>query len=292
VRIFAAMPKLAIAVFATTVALFTLIGCSKKEAAISKSDNGEVTTTTVTDNKGNSLKMQVDDSECSTKEACIKLAASFDSKDKRFTEAAKRACDLGEPAGCGIAAGTYHDGQGVTKDFTTARTLAQKGCDQNDAFACALLSLIYLNGEGVDADHGKSLELASRGCDAAGSDETDSDVAAACSNAGIMLGDAKPVDQAKVRRYLERGCAIDAKQCTNLGVATASGLLGPKDEAKAREIYKKACDADVADACSALGRQLIDGNGGPKDAALAKTLFDKACKAGSKNGCINQKKFP
>ena len=276
----------------TLLATVAVVGCGTKDGSITKTDNGEVTTTTVTDKHGHSLRMEVDDGPCATAAACMKLGATFEDTDKRQTDALKRACDFGEATACGIAAGEYFDGKSVPKDATVARTLAKQGCDKTDALACSLLSQIYLDGDGVEADPVRALELAMRGCDAAPADETTGAVADACAHAGVLLAGAKPVDPVKVRHYMERGCAINTGQCTNLGVAMATGLFGPPDEVGARAVYKKACDDDIADACSALGRQLVDGKGGPKDAALAKTLFDKACKGGSKKGCINQKKFP
>ncbi len=115
-----------------------------------------------------------------------------------------------------------------------------------------------------------------------------------CGNAGIMAswmpspsgpGEAAPLSGARLRDR----CRAAAP--TSAVADREQGFFGPKGEAKARAIYKKACDADVADALlRAVERQLIDGKGGPKDAVLAKTLFDKACKAGSKNAVASTKR--
>lgn len=276
------------------VGSLALAGCNKKEATTSQTTEGEVSTITATDPKGGSLKMEVvdDPADCASKEACMDLALRLAATaPARSVVASQRACDFGDPSACSLAAQYYYD-EGATQDFARARALAEKACTKRDPEGCAKLALIHLNGQGVEADRARALEFAIRACDATPADSTDEDLAAACSNAGVLIIGANPADPPKARRYLERACAIDVAQCTNLGVATRDGQVGPKDPAKAREVFERACDRDIAESCNGLGRLLISGQGGPRDEALAKRLFAKACEAGSKNGCISQKKYP
>lgn len=276
------------------VGILALAGCDKKEGTTSQTTEGPVTTVTTTDPEGNSLQMEVvdDPADCASKETCMDLALRLaTTAPARSVVASQRACDFGDASACGLTAQYYYD-EGATQDFARARAFAEKACTKRDPEGCATLALIHLNGQGVEADRARALEFAIRACDATPADSIDHDLAAACGNAGVLIIGASPADPPKARRYLERGCAIDVAQCTNLAVATRDGQVGPKDPAKAREVFKRACDRDVAESCNGLGRLLISGEGGPKDEALAKRLFAKACKAGSKNGCTSQKKYP
>jgi hypothetical protein len=57
-------------------------------------------------------------------------------------------------------------------------------------------------------------------------------------------------DPAAAVTRLERSCALNLSQgCRNLGVLHATGQHVKKDEARAAELFGKACVAGLAEAC-------------------------------------------
>jgi TPR repeat protein len=59
-----------------------------------------------------------------------------------------------------------------------------------------------------------------------------------------------------------------------------------KDEAKARQMFNRACDASSMFACRALGILALDGGDGtPKDPERAKLYFTRACGMGDSVSC-------
>jgi len=54
---------------------------------------------------------------------------------------------------------------------------------------------------------------------------------------------------------------------------------------KARELYKKSCDGDLAVGCSYWGDMFEYGKGGAKDLTRAKALYKQGCDAGDSWGC-------
>jgi hypothetical protein len=66
----------------------------------------------------------------------------------------------------------------------------------------------------------------------------------------------------------------------------ARGTGVAKDEARAVELFKKACDAGHAGGCSSLGVMYDEGRGVAKDEAGAVELYWKACDGGDAQGCF------
>ncbi|HEY6461506.1 MAG TPA: hypothetical protein VIY73_15170, partial [Polyangiaceae bacterium] len=59
--------------------------------------------------------------------------------------------------------------------------------------------------------------------------------------------------------------------------AFRDGNGGPRDEARALQLFGEACESGLAKACGDLGAMFADGVGVPKDAARAAPLFQRAC---------------
>src|SRR6185436_8391727 len=85
----------------------------------------------------------------------------------------------------------------------------------------------------------------------------------------------------------EESCAADdLPSCTKLAGRLKEGRGITKNEAKAAELYKKACDGGEQRACAELGAFSRRGQGGlPKDPLKAANLFKQACDGGSAHGC-------
>jgi TPR repeat protein len=67
-------------------------------------------------------------------------------------------------------------------------------------------------------------------------------------------------------------------------------LLGgrgmPKDEARAVQLFERACDGGSVMGCRALGLLYTDGSGGlTADAARARQLFERGCALGDQLSC-------
>jgi TPR repeat protein len=75
------------------------------------------------------------------------------------------------------------------------------------------------------------------------------------------------------------GCRVRRRLDAGDGVA--------KDEARAVELYTRACEGGEVVACSDLGLMAKEGRGRPKSASSAGDLFKKACEAGALAGCAN-----
>ena len=73
--------------------------------------------------------------------------------------------------------------------------------------------------------------------------------------------------------------------CSNLGFMYNNGNGVEKNEQKAAELYKKACNGGEMNGCYNLGLMYADGNGVEKDLSKAVELFKKACNGGNMHGC-------
>jgi serine/threonine-protein kinase len=82
----------------------------------------------------------------------------------------------------------------------------------------------------------------------------------------------------------ERG---DGAACNSAGQRYALGEGVTKDERRAFERYKRACDLKLAVGCVNLGSLLFDGDGVLKDETLGAHLFSQGCEAGVPKGCWN-----
>src|SRR5690349_14722015 len=91
----------------------------------------------------------------------------------------------------------------------------EKACEKDDAYGCVQLAIMYIRGTGVAVDDKLASTLLTKGCEELKYDN-------ACSNLGYLYD-------------------------------TGRGVW--KDQAKANELYQRACDGDDADGygCSALG---------------------------------------
>ncbi len=100
-------------------------------------------------------------------------------------------------------------------------------------------------------------------------------------NATAFLCD--PVNGKECAEQCTKG---NAGSCAAAGSLYASGSAGlPHDDAKARELLGKACDANDAKGCVTLGTLLLQGRGGAKDPAGAAKDFEKGCQSGEAKGC-------
>ena len=88
----------------------------------------------------------------------------------------------------------------------------------------------------------------------------------------------------------EKACqAHNAEQCFRLGMAYSGTVYAAvsKNEKKAYQYYKKACDKGHTKACTALSKVYMTGQGVKVDYQKAKQLAEKACDDGDDLACSN-----
>jgi uncharacterized protein len=99
---------------------------------------------------------------------------------------------------------------------------------------------------------------------------------------GVLLaaGSGVPKDEAQARKLFERAAeAGNPRGVTNLAALSESGEA-PPDPVKARALLSKAAEANSAEAQYQLGLMTADGVGGSKDDVAARALFEKAAAQG------------
>lgn len=114
--------------------------------------------------------------------------------------------------------------------------------------------------------------------------------ARSCAILGDMLSRGKWAnrDDARAAEVFKKACTLgDEHGCNGLGVAYLDGKGVPKDEARGVELLRKACDAGSAKGCTSLGYAATYGKGVPKDEARAAAWFEHACRGGEERGCAN-----
>jgi uncharacterized protein len=89
---------------------------------------------------------------------------------------------------------------------------------------------------------------------------------------------------ADVQRVDQEGCAAGkGHSCTLIAI----GFDNAKDEAKAAEMYVKACDLGDGSGCWYAGTRHVQGRGVAKDVPRGIELLEKACAKNEKNGCLD-----
>ena len=79
----------------------------------------------------------------------------------------------------------------------------------------------------------------------------------------------------------------NAPSCTILG-RHFRDVAEPRDDARARWALGQACTLEDHDGCASFGAMLLYGQGGPKEEARAHELFKTACDKGAPRGCYNE----
>jgi hypothetical protein len=222
---------------------------------------------------------------------------------QRGADLMQKACTAKEPHACE----SLGDGWRRNKppDFVKARTFYEMACEAGRPRACRLLAVLYAQGQGVDTNDIKALGLFDRACDldedAVQCIQIGIDYAPPTGGHGMFLGtpfgeDNKTYakDGGRALAFFRKADATLSKRCT-AGMAKVceqlAGILepepfidpangSPKDGARARELYGKACDAGVTSSCVSLANLLRDGRGGAKDTIHALDIYRKQCEAG------------
>ncbi len=184
-------------------------------------------------------------------EACAQAAVQLRDADPvdwaRATRMSSRACELGREVEC-FYVGVAHErgGRGLPEDLALALAMYERACEARESAGCYNAALFRLQGQGVDA-----------------------------------------ADEAGGCRRARQGCDLDhAGACEVLGECYRDALGGlTQDYLQARQLFRRACDAEEDDGCVNLASLQLDGRGGPEDRPQALALYRAACGRGHRLGC-------
>lgn len=106
---------------------------------------------------------------------------------------------------------------------------------------------------------------------------------------GASPRDELPPDAAPGVRAARDACARGrGDDCVALGVSPHSGLGGLKaDDARAADLYQRACDLGSVKGCNNLAVMFEKGEGRPVDRRRAFQLYEQTCRAEHALGCRN-----
>jgi TPR repeat protein len=122
--------------------------------------------------------------------------------------------------------------------YAKAVPVFEKACGASNANACTAVGYMYKHGEGAKENYARAVRFYRQGCEG-GNPE-------ACTNLGMFhyTGNFE-----LAANFLRRGCdGGDGRGCFNLAFMYGHGIGVPKDEARAGELYSKACSAANAPA--------------------------------------------
>lgn len=161
-------------------------------------------------------------------------------------EAQARYCDAGDMGECRELGYRFEHGNGVPEDKPRGTELYVMACNGGDGMACHNAGVAYNNGFGVVLDAAQASAYFERACEIG--------YAKSCFDAALNLAKDTPRrDFVKAREIASRGCDLgDPSSCNTMGVFLDNAQGGPRDTEKAAELFRKACEGDVAIGCENL----------------------------------------
>lgn len=203
-----------------------------------------------------------------------------------------KACDAGFGQSCARLANDIKWAKygAITPDSAkTITELFDRGCNLGHHSACWDLSRLYLRGEHVERDVVAGIELLRRSCN--------DGHALSCMDLARAYSDGRDIspDFPRAARHYEAMCAagrlFGCEKAAEIHDKGADGV--PKNEAKARSLYFKACfPAEVhvagsatARSCGRLGEMMRGALGGPENGRMAARAYDEACLRSSEH-CV------
>jgi len=197
-------------------------------------------------------------------------------------EICQRACKRGHQPSCAGLGLLHARGAGVPKDLPEAVRLLRGACDAKVPLGCGGLGSLYSAGLGVAKDPKKARDLFAGACD--GGDALSCESLGGLYAATLDLGNPNPEAAAP---WYEKGCRLGSQRsCLALGAMLEDGVKTVRAGAwNTADLFKGACDADLASGCLFLARKYEAGQGVPVDRKKAGELREKACRLGSKRAC-------
>ena len=161
--------------------------------------------------------------------------------------------------------------------------LLTAGCDKNDGDRCNELGDLLIDGAKGVPEDDKASTKAYLKSCEVGTLN-------GCTGAGLAYakGWGTEVDEARAKELYEKACSgksPDGDGCRHLGDLYQKGHGVPADSAKAAQLYELGCQAEEPKACGALGKKLVEGDGIATDRARGIGLLEQACKDDDKASC-------
>lgn len=254
--------------------------------------------------------------------ACSSLASLLedegDTPDEELRGLREVACRFSDPDGCHDLSYMQLRGRGGTRDeraarssFARARPAYDDACSAGDHYTCWLVGVWLWANQPDEATQG--CELIQRAALSGEVDEAYHDLAdcfafeaglpqdrrqasryyrmacqrgadgAACAHSAALrteLGDRHELALSTLRRV-----ACQEQDLFGCGLFWADGLGGPRDEARAREMFRIACEAGNPSACYQVGSMAQTGSGGPVAREQAARWLAQACQGGVEAAC-------
>lgn len=191
-------------------------------------------------------------------------------------------CLAGDAKSCTSLGYLRETGSGVSIDVAQATTFYERGCKAGDPRGCSNLATVRDAAPEVMLSAGaSSVSLLRAAC-------TKND-AIACTNLGVFheSGRGVPANPARAVALYTRACQDHVLEaCLNLGKMTALGVgVRAADPARAARLFTQACEGNIAVGCANLAVLQARGTGMPRDSARAKVLYAKACALGDTIAC-------
>ncbi len=173
------------------------------------------------------------------------------------------------------------------KSDHSTKSTAQKAFEQaKQAEVCADVKPLHCYFHGMELEASNKPKVAMRYFDAA----CNNGVLDACYDLGVLYeeGEAVPKDQAKAKALYEKACQAkksDGMACNNLAVMYQKGLGVTADQTKATELYRRSCELGSMLGCRNLARRYLEGKGVEQNPTRAAALLEKACNLGNAEAC-------
>ena len=189
----------------------------------------------------------------------------------------KLQCERGNQESCAHYGVELLKGQKVAPDPPKGKTLLEGACSAGIGKACNGLGVINAKGLVGAKDLPKAMKFYEQACEQGYMN--------ACFNVAYAhdIGQGVPVDQDSAALYYVRSCAGGVGLgCMNLGIK----LIEKKGhEAEGAALLARGCSGGVGHACHKLALAQQRGEGVPKDETRAKTLYRQACDMGHAPAC-------
>jgi TPR repeat protein len=189
----------------------------------------------------------------------------------------QKSCSLFEGEGCRLIAQLYRGeaGAGVARDDKRSHDFYEKGCRTGHLVSCHQVAVDLYNGAGVKPDYARALTHYENACTGG--------YAKSCNEVGFLYdkgqGGVKQ-DKVKAAQWFEKGCEWgDGWSCENLGRYIEAKIHKAPSQARALDLFGKACEAAEGDptACARLANRYFNGVGVEKDPMKGIQYLRRGC---------------
>jgi TPR repeat protein len=196
----------------------------------------------------------------------------------RSIELRRRGCDHGDRFDCTLVGEALRSGSGVAKDAAQALSVFTGACEQGDHVACFYAGEMHLWGEAGERDLAAAEALAVESCE-------EGALNVSCALLGDVRREQGRTDEAA--SLYESSCRDNALNgCLGRGQLAAARGEDPQpwyDERRAKS--QEFCEIGMPSFCTLLADELLAGELFTKDEAKAAELYSRACELGERDAC-------